>query len=529
MGEYIVVGQTITQEKKPPHLSAIEKIEAVLAGVNGSLTAKQKWEIFEFKILSLLDILNPAGLDAIIPTIEERLGIRRASILKEIKEIKELTNPEGKIKGGDSKPRERRAQSLVSGRLCYRTNLGWCGAGQGYVKEDKLQNPNPLYHLSTRGHVRLLDIGEGKEPHPKISEVYDKVVSVLTRHITWKNSHYPRVIGLWIMGTYFACIFTWYGYLWVTSPARRCGKSLLLELISYLAFNATPTLVNPRPAYLYRTVHKDFPTVVIDELSKFKRDGAEDYAEILSLLNAGAKNGQVVARMDKVSESFEATYWQAYCPKALAGLVCLPDTLNDRVLRVDMARKKRGEKIERLNLRKQGEELEILRDNLYLVGLEYDQVVIEFYSRMEELEVPEEVDDRGKDILEPLFALAGIIDAEKGNLDVTGNLKSYALELAGVRSADDHADLAQHTVRTLLKLNLTSTDGMKILTSKEALELFRGEPELEWCDTSQKAGHLLNRLGFSSYPCRVGTKQVRGYKLCYQDVQDLRERYLGGE
>lgn len=319
LSETVVAGETFTGEEKPPYLSAIEKIEAVLAGVNENLTAKQKWEVFEFKILPLLDVLTPTGLDAVIPTIEERLGIRRASILKEMKELRELTNPKKEMKGRGSDPQERRAQSLINGRLCYRTNLGRCEVGQEYVKEDKLKPLNPIYHFSTRGHVRWLDILEGRDDYPKISSAYDGVVAVLNRHLVWKKPYYPQVIGLWIMGTYFTCIFQWYGYLWVTSPARRCGKSLLLEIISYLAFNSTSILVNPRPAYLYRTVDKDSPTVIIDELTKFKGDSDNDYMEILGLLNAGVKSNATVVRMEKVKEVFEARYYQAYCPKALGG------------------------------------------------------------------------------------------------------------------------------------------------------------------------------------------------------------------
>lgn len=526
---WVVGGQGCPRE--PKHLSAIQKIESALVSVKDGISLKERRDIFSIKILPLLPSLSDTDLDIVIPEIEKRLGVRRTSILKEIKELRGLIQPQGegkKDRGGYAQ--ERRAQGLTEGRLCYRTNLGWITAGEDYVNEDKLKNPNPLYHFSTRGHNRLLDIVEGKEDSPKMSEVYDRVVFRLVRHISWKNPHHPRVIALWVTGTYFASAFQWYGYLWITSPARRCGKSLLLEIISYLAFNSTTVLVNPRPAYLYRTVDRDFPVVILDELVKFKGDGGDDYAEVLALLNVGAKNGSAVARMEKVGDSFEAKYSQAYCPKALAGLISLPNTLEDRVLRIDMARRKRGDRAERLNLRRCGEELTKLRDDLYLVGLHYDQAVIEFYDKAEELGMPEELDDRLRDISEPLFALASIIDAERGNLDITSSLKSYVLELAVARGADDHGDLAQHTVRALLKLNIQPGDS-KVITGKEVMELFRQEPELEWVDTSQKAGRLLNRLGFNSYPYRVGMKQVRGYKISHADLEDGRGRYaedIGG-
>lgn len=505
-----------------PYRSALEEIEACMAKINGPLTAKGEWDIFSRDILPRVACLPPAGLEIIAPRIQKILKVSPTALKKEIKDFQKLIEPGEKEETFSTV--SRRTQSLRDGRLCYRTNRGWVTAGQPGIEEEK--STCPLYHFSTRGHIRLLDIHEGKESYPKMAEVYDQVVNILSRYVIWKNPHQAKVVGLWIIGTYFASIFQWYGYLWITSPARRCGKSLLLEMLSSLAFNATPVLVNPRPAYLYRTVDRDFPTVIIDELSRFKGDDGDDYSEVLALLNAGAKNGLMVSRMEKVKDSFEARYYHAYCPKALAGLTSLPDTLDDRTLRIDMTRKKKSEKTERLNLRKCGEELTRLRDDLYLVGLGYDKEVTEFYDEAEELDIPQELDDRLKDVLEPLFALASIIDTERGNLNVTSSLKAYALELAGARGVDDHADLAQHIVRALLKLNL-SPDDTKILTGKEALELFRQEPELDWCDTPKKAGRLLNRLGFNSYPHRVGMKQVKGYKLRYQDLQDLKERYVG--
>lgn len=501
-----------------------EELVQRLSSVNGQVTPEQTNQLY-MDARAWWSDLNAAQRSVIKKLLKDKLNISAADIEQDVRNERRKSKETGPAPLAKSKKsmgdQERRAQSLVDGRLCYRTNRGWVMT-DGRIEDEETRCP--LYHFSTKGHIRFLD-GE----QPKISEAYDKVVDRLSRHIIWKSHHHHKIVALWILGTFFASIFTWYGYLWLTSPARRCGKSLLLELISLLSFNATPILTNPRPAYLYRTVDTNFPTVIIDELSQFRGDGGDDYTEILSLLNAGAKTGSVVARMEKAGEKYEAKYYHAYCPKALAGLVSLPETLNDRVLRIDMARKKAGEGVERLNLRKVGQELRDLRDSLYLVGLGYNKDVIQFYDNAEELDIPQELDDRLRDILEPLFALAGVVDAEKGELDATAAIKPYALALARAKDADDHADTAQHTVRALLKLELEpeGKGSEKVLSSKEALGLFEQEPELGWCDTPWKAGRLLNRLGFQSRPHRTGIGISRGYKLRYADLLDLKDRYLG--
>lgn len=500
-----------------------------LSSLNGQVTPEEKHTIYNAVKTWALD-LDASQISELGTLLKEKLSIPTTLFHRDLKRLEgnlkkiEQDEPKGRGKKTDQKGsgnnQERRAQSLTDGRICYRTNRGLLVA-DGSIIED--ETSCPLYHFSTKGHIRFLD-GE----RPKISDTYNQVVDRLSRHLIWKSPHHPKVVGLWIVGTYFGSIFTWYGYLWVTSPARRCGKSLLLELISLLSYNATPILTNPRPAYLYRTVDVNFPTVIIDELTKFKSDGGDDYSEVLSLLNAGAKSGSVVARMEKTGEKYEAKYYHAYSPKALAGLISLPDTLSDRSLRVDMGRKKARETIERLNLRKVGKELATLRDDLYLTGLEYDKDVTEFYDNSEKLDIPQELDDRLRDIVEPLFALAGVIDAEKGGLGTTVALKAYTLELAGVRSAEDLADSAQDTVRALLKLEL-GDNGIRVVPGKEIWELFKQEPAFDWCDTQKKAGSLLNSLGFYSHSHTIHGKSIRGYKINAQSLQDLQERYAEKE
>lgn len=502
-----------------------KKLVQKLSSLNGQTTPEKTTQIY-MEARAWWNDFNAAQLSVTKGLLKEKLGISATDIERDIKNTRRKSKEAepAPLTGSNQKKnrnnQERRAQSLIDGRICYRTNRGWVVA-DGSIEEDETNCP--LYHFSTKGHIRFLD-GE----QPKISEVYSRVVDRLSRHVVWKSLHHHKIVALWIMGTYFANIFTWYGYLYLTSPARRCGKSLLLELISLLSFNATPILTNPRPAYLYRTVDINFPTVVIDELSQFRGNGGDDYTEILSLLNAGAKSGSVVARMEKTGETFEAKYYHAHCPKALAGLISLPDTLSDRVLRVDMARKKAGENVERLNLRKVGNELATLRDDLYLIGLSYDPDVTAAYDS-ETLDIPQDLDDRLRDILEPLFSIGAVIDAELGASGATTALKAFSSELVRVKNADDDADSAQHAVRALLKLNLEpeGENSEKVLTSKEALNLFGQEPELAWCDTAWKAGRLIHGLGFSSKPHRVGLTVVRGYKLRYRDVEDLKERYSG--
>jgi hypothetical protein len=54
-----------------------------------------------------------------------------------------------------------------------------------------------------------------------------------------------------VVGTFLHVTFAFFGYLHITSASKRCGKSLLLELLSYVCFNATRTATDPSPAFIF--------------------------------------------------------------------------------------------------------------------------------------------------------------------------------------------------------------------------------------------------------------------------------------
>src|SRR5205807_2067468 len=86
----------------------------------------------------------------------------------------------------------------------------------------------------------------------------------------------------------------------------------------------------------------------------------------------------------------------------------------DRCFRIELIRKRRGERLRKFSPRVQARALARLRDEFHLVALEHAQDIAALYDRAEEFPIPDEVDDRLRDIIEPLFAIAATADAEKG-------------------------------------------------------------------------------------------------------------------
>ena len=72
------------------------------------------------------------------------------------------------------------------------------------------------------------------------------------------------VISLWCVGTY--CMDAWglWPKLLITSPEKRCGKSVLLEVIEGFVFRGLLTS-NISPSAIFRCIEEWSPTLLLDE------------------------------------------------------------------------------------------------------------------------------------------------------------------------------------------------------------------------------------------------------------------------
>lgn len=150
-------------------------------------------------------------------------------------------------------------------------------------------------------------------------------------------------LALWVAHTHAIEAVDTTPYLAVTSPEKRSGKTRLLEVLELIVHDPLPA-ANTSDAALFRSVSKK------DDLR--------------GLLNAGFRRGAVVRRMGGAKNTTLETF-QVFCPKAFAGIGnCLPDTILDRSISIELQRKTREEPVERFRRRDVVPEGESLRDRL---------------------------------------------------------------------------------------------------------------------------------------------------------------------
>jgi hypothetical protein len=142
------------------------------------------------------------------------------------------------------------------------------------------------------------------------------------------------VIALWVVHTYHIDAFERTPYLHISSAEKRSGKTLLLEILSLLVYNPWFTS-NASTAAVARKIASAKPTALIDEADTFLLGTSERTELLRGILNAGfAKNGTC----SRVSGAGDVVDLNVFCPKAIAGLEWLPDTIADRSIPIKMKR-----------------------------------------------------------------------------------------------------------------------------------------------------------------------------------------------
>jgi hypothetical protein len=295
---------------------------------------------------------------------------------------------------------------------------------------------------------------------PSLGTLLDEICAFVRRYISFTSDAQPAVIALWIVHTWFVDWLEFTPYLHIFSPTRQCGKSHLLDCIAKLARNVLST-VSLTVAALFRTIEQDQPTLLIDEVDTIFSKGNEN-EELRAILNAGFERRSKVRRC--VGPNFDLKDFAVFCPKALAGIGRLPDTVSDRCIPIHLIAKKKSDKVLRFRKRE--------------VNVEELAAALEAYSQKLEItealrdgraEVPE-ISDRQNDIAEGLIVIADLAGG-----DWPGKARKSLIELFSTKEEDNIG------VQLLASCRVAFDKGQDRITTKDLLDkLIEEETGAPW-------------------------------------------------
>lgn len=362
-------------------------------------------------------------------------------------------------------------------------------------------------------------------PRP-LSELLDAVSEVLRRYVVFPLQEQASVIALWVAHTWTVDAFDFTPYLHVFSAEKRSGKSRLLDVLELLV--KTPWRdAGATEAVLFRKIERDKPTLLSDEIDTVfhtkKNDGMEN---IRRMFNLGFTRGNKVSRCVGQNTNFDIQEFDPFCPKVLCGIGrCLPDTVADRALSIELVRQSIEERAERFRVRDARELVASIRAELQAWA---EQPGLVDRLKAARPQAPAEIRDRQEEICEPLLAIADLAGGswpEIGRAALVGLCAqeedaSTGVRLLGdIKNVFDEANAGRLTTRSII-------EGLVAIEDDRPWALWF-EDALRQDKLKAAAARLARRLkGYKVKPCkiRIGEETAQGYYRA--DFQNAWKRYL---
>ncbi|MDP2951824.1 MAG: hypothetical protein Q8O76_00730, partial [Chloroflexota bacterium] len=180
-------------------------------------------------------------------------------------------------------------------------------------------------------------------PEPKeAGETLDADIrAYIHDHVDFTNSNLYDLSTAYVRATWTLEKFNSVPYLRILGPVKS-GKTRFMETLAKLCYR--PILsANISVAALFRVIEAWRPTLFLDESETYMRKGKED---VLSLLNAGYRFGQVAIRVNMENPGNTIECFNVYGFKAIAGIEAFTPAIESRCIKIYM------EKAARLLLRR---------------------------------------------------------------------------------------------------------------------------------------------------------------------------------
>jgi hypothetical protein len=355
------------------------------------------------------------------------------------------------------------------------------------------------------------------------ADLADRLIAVFTRFAALPK-HGATALTLRTLFTYCLDLFQIAPRLDLSSPEKQCGKTTTLSLLNRLAFRAALSS-NISPAAIFRVIARHKPTLLIDEMDTF----IEANEALRGILNSGhTKEAASIIRCE--GDDHEPKRFSTWAAMAFAHIGKIPDTLEDRSIRLPMRRKLPSERVE--SLRQTGPAAVALHEELSTLRREMMRW-IEDHSGTIAAATPSTVEglsDRASDNWLPLFAIAEVVGG-------TWPKKSQeaAASLSGHGTTDNQSIKVELLIDLQTIFNGTYVPGGKPVSRVSSadlctfLALMEDRPWGTWKHgkpiTQVQLARLLKPFGVSSRTIkREGQVDAKGYLI--EDFADAFTRYI---
>jgi hypothetical protein len=370
---------------------------------------------------------------------------------------------------------------------------------------------------------------EAVPAHPgpvDITALLTEIEGVIKKHVVLKDEA-AAALAVWVLHTYTFELRDAVAYVAVESPEKRCGKTTLISVLAAMAHK--PLIAsNISVGALFRAIDVCRPTLFIDEADTFLAGNGT----MRGIINSGNTwRTAYVLRLSRgkraavkgVAEGTEGTQgteanetglkrYSCWCPKVIALIGAVADTIADRSIVVKMTRKMTTEVCAPLTDLNTME----IRSKCRRFALDAAETI----RRGGKIR-GEGLNDRAADTFDPLYVIARLAGA-----DWEKKLHAAALGLSNAAQSDSasvellldvlaillHAGGEKMFSRDLVRGLREGTGGTRSLALKDS--------EIDEFGISK----ILKGYGIRPTTMRIGHEVNRGYHLT--DFREALNRYV---
>ncbi|UED85031.1 DUF3631 domain-containing protein [Streptomyces profundus] len=295
----------------------------------------------------------------------------------------------------------------------------------------------------------------------------DELRDAIARFVIPPHHHALDATALWVAATHLQAAWQHAPRLAVVGPAKRCGKSRLLDVLTETV-HAPVITVNSTPAAVFRSITEEPPTLLVDEADTLFGTPrvAEKNEEMRGLLNAGHQRGRYVLRV--IGNDHTPHHFPTFAMAALAGIGELPDTVMDRSIVIRMRRRADGERVSPYRTKRDSPRLRAIRDRVAAWAHPLTAHALRLEPQMP-------VEDRAADTWEPLIIVA---DLAGGPWPARARAACARMVADEARAEADHPDNAR--LLADVRRVFAAAGDPDCLSTDQLLFALNSDPEAPW-------------------------------------------------
>lgn len=339
------------------------------------------------------------------------------------------------------------------------------------------------------------------------SAMIENMLAVFSRHLIMSMDA-KVVLAMWVIFTHVFTVARVAPILALLSPVRRCGKTTVIQILASLVSRPYPSS-NVTAAVLFRTVDMWQPTMLLDEVDTYLTNS--DHA-LTGIINSG--HTRATAFVTRIEKS-KPVRFNTHCPKMLAAIGGIPETISDRSVIIRAHRKRPDEHVEKFPPRSNGLILALraqvgrwAKDNISHIAAAQPAPL-------------DSGNDRTDDNFEILLAIAQCIGG-----DWPARVKAAALALAA-----RHDEVRAGGIELLRDIKMAfASAGRSRLRTIDLIAGICDDAEKPWFTyskgkpiTPREIAALLTAFEIQSKNLRYGEVVSKGYEL--SDFEDAFARY----